>query len=87
MKHLPERQFYFNKKIKIQRGAFDRYKLKVDALLKLYKNALYKDVYKRQVRCMANHEMQTLLFSAESKTDIINMIKFYEIQQFNKEQR
>ncbi len=42
MKHLPERQFYFNKKIKIQRGAFDRYKLKVDALLKLYKNALYK---------------------------------------------
>ena len=47
----------------------------------------YLSVFFHMVRCMANHEMQTLLFSAESKTDIINMIKFYEIQQFNKEQR
>lgn len=46
----------------------------------------YLSVFFHMVRCMANREIQTLLFAAENKTDIINMIKFYEIRQFNNEQ-
>lgn len=46
----------------------------------------YLSVFFHMVRCMANPEIQSLLLSTENKTDIINMIKFYEIHQFKEEQ-
>ncbi len=41
-------------------------------------------IFFHMVRCMANNDIQGILYNAKTKTDIINIVKLYELYQFDK---